>query len=117
MNCICLKTGKQIPVGGADANAYEFQASGVIDMLENLESKFVDELREVQRTEANAAHAYNMEMQSNSDQTAVMATHRCPMENQGTVTSKLSIRTGDDCSRLARYESFLDQGSEGRIRL
>mmetsp|Transcript_9242 Transcript_9242/g.15899 ORF Transcript_9242/g.15899 Transcript_9242/m.15899 type:complete len:662 (+) Transcript_9242:93-2078(+) len=46
-----------------EANAYEFQSSGIIDMLEKLLDKFVDKRTTLQKEEMNAKHAYEMLMQ------------------------------------------------------
>jgi len=43
-----------------EANAYEFQSSGIIDMLEKLLDKFVDKRTTLQKEEMNAKHAYEM---------------------------------------------------------
>merc|ERR1719172_87807 len=52
------------------ANAYEFQSGGVIDMLETLETKFVEELRGLEKDESNTKHQFNLLEQSLTDQTA-----------------------------------------------
>jgi len=46
-----------------DANGYEFQSHGIVDMLSKLTEKFVDERSELEKGEMNAAHAYDMLMQ------------------------------------------------------
>jgi hypothetical protein len=51
-----------------EANAYEFQSNGVIDMLKDLLSKFTEEARALDREEANNAHSFNMLKQSLTDQ-------------------------------------------------
>merc|ERR1719313_1232912 len=45
------------------ANAYEFQSSGIVDMLEKLKDKFEDERTDLEKEESNARHAYEMLMQ------------------------------------------------------
>jgi hypothetical protein len=45
------------------ANAYEFQSGGVVEMLEKLEDKFVDERSDLEKAEVNAKHAFDMLMQ------------------------------------------------------
>eukprot|EP00419_Tripos_fusus_P010736 CAMPEP_0172667812 /NCGR_PEP_ID=MMETSP1074-20121228/8665_1 /TAXON_ID=2916 /ORGANISM="Ceratium fusus, Strain PA161109" /LENGTH=669 /DNA_ID=CAMNT_0013484379 /DNA_START=57 /DNA_END=2066 /DNA_ORIENTATION=+ len=55
------ETGKRQP-GAPEVAAYESQTGGVIEVLENLLVKFKDELKSVEEAEANAAHAYDMEM-------------------------------------------------------
>jgi len=45
------------------ANSYEFQSSGVVEMLEKLLDKFVDERTTLEKEEMNSKHAYDMLMQ------------------------------------------------------
>merc|ERR1719199_907177 len=52
-----------LSVAAPEANAYEFQSSGVVDMLEKLLDKFVDERTALEKEEMNAKHAYDMLMQ------------------------------------------------------
>merc|ERR1719235_1602518 len=56
--------------GRETANAYEFQSGGVIDMLETLETKFVEELRGLEKDESNTKHQFNLLEQSLTDQIA-----------------------------------------------
>jgi len=51
-----------------EANAYEFQSGGVIEMLEKLEDKFTDERSDLEKAETNGKHAYDMLMQDLSAQ-------------------------------------------------
>mmetsp|Transcript_18398 Transcript_18398/g.32943 ORF Transcript_18398/g.32943 Transcript_18398/m.32943 type:complete len:666 (+) Transcript_18398:59-2056(+) len=46
-----------------EANAYEFQSSTIIDMLEKLLDKFIDMRTTLQKEEMNAKHAFEMLMQ------------------------------------------------------
>jgi len=43
-----------------EANAYEFQSGGIIDMLKKLKDEFRGKLAECQKEEMNSEHAYNM---------------------------------------------------------
>merc|ERR1719355_315012 len=52
-----------IDVSAPQANAYEFQSSGVVDMLEKLKDKFEDERTDLEKEESNARHAYEMLIQ------------------------------------------------------
>ena len=45
------------------ANAYEFQSGGIVDMLEKLKDKFEDERTDLEKEESNARHAYEMLIQ------------------------------------------------------
>mmetsp|Transcript_23744 Transcript_23744/g.67916 ORF Transcript_23744/g.67916 Transcript_23744/m.67916 type:complete len:665 (-) Transcript_23744:77-2071(-) len=48
--------------GAPAVAAYEFQSGGVIAVLEKLHKEFKEGLREVERGEANSAHAHDLEM-------------------------------------------------------
>jgi len=50
-------------VTAPEANGYEFQSQGVIDILEKLHDKFVDERTSLEKQEMNAKHAYELLMQ------------------------------------------------------
>merc|ERR1719498_1839359 len=49
-----------LSVSAPEAAGYEFQSGGVVDMLENLKEKFEDELRDLEKEEMNAEHAYEL---------------------------------------------------------
>jgi len=49
-----------LSVSAPEAAGYEFQSGGVVDMLENLKEKFEDELRDLEKDEMNAEHAYEL---------------------------------------------------------
>jgi len=59
-----------------EANAYEFQSGGVIDMLEKLKVKFGDELASLEKEESAAEHAYQMMNQDLADQIEVATDDR-----------------------------------------
>merc|ERR1719265_192268 len=50
-------------VSAPEANAYEFQSQGIIDMLQKLLDKFEDERNTLEKEETNARHAFEMLMQ------------------------------------------------------
>merc|ERR1719329_579723 len=52
-----------LAVSAPEANAYEFQSSGVVEMLEKLLDKFIDERTALEKEEMNSKHAYDMLMQ------------------------------------------------------
>jgi len=52
-----------LAVSAPEANAYEFQSHGIIEMLEKLLDKFVDERTALEKEEMNSKHAYDMLMQ------------------------------------------------------
>jgi len=54
--------GKEVS-SAPEANAYEFQSHGVIEMLEKLLDKFIDERSTLEKEEMNSRHAFDMLMQ------------------------------------------------------
>jgi len=52
-----------LAVSAPEANAYEFQSHGVIEMLEKLLDKFIDERTTLEKEEMNARHAFEMLIQ------------------------------------------------------
>jgi len=52
-----------LAVSAPEANAYEFQAHGIIEVLEKLLDKFIDERTTTEKEEMNTQHAYDMLMQ------------------------------------------------------
>merc|ERR1711865_667643 len=59
-----------LAVSAPEANAYEFQSHGVIEMLEKLLDKFIDERTTLEKEEMNGRHAYDMLMQDLNAQIA-----------------------------------------------
>merc|ERR1719272_2589361 len=59
-----------------EANAYEFQSHGVVQMLEKLLDKFVDERATLEKEEMNSKHAFDMLMQDLKAQVAQASTDR-----------------------------------------
>merc|ERR1719335_190995 len=51
-----------LAVSAPQASAYEFQSGGVVEMLENLMDKFMDEKRELEKDEMGAKHAHDLMM-------------------------------------------------------
>jgi prefoldin subunit 5 len=49
-----------LDVAAPDAAGYEFQSHGVIEMLEKLHDKFIDERTNLEKQETNAKHAHDM---------------------------------------------------------
>merc|ERR1719401_2995780 len=52
-----------LEVSAPEAAGYEFQSHGVIEMLEKLLDKFIDERTKLEKEEMNGKHAYDMLMQ------------------------------------------------------
>jgi cell division septum initiation protein DivIVA len=57
-----------LAVSAPEASGYEFQSHGVIDMLEKLLDKFIDERTAAEKEEMNAKHAFDMLIQDLSAQ-------------------------------------------------
>merc|ERR1719473_374257 len=53
----------QSQAGAPEADAYEFQSEGVINMFDDLEHKMADERADGQKTEMSEKHSYDMLMQ------------------------------------------------------
>jgi len=51
-----------------EANGYEFQSHGIIEMLQKLTDKFVDERTELEKAEMNGKHAFDMLVQDLTSQ-------------------------------------------------
>merc|ERR1719316_2292587 len=56
-----------LSVSAPEANAYEFQSGGIVEMLEKLLDKFRDERSTLEKDELGAKHAYEMIMQDLQD--------------------------------------------------
>merc|ERR1719310_1589085 len=54
------KQDENLAVAAPEANAYEFQAQGVIDMLSKLLGKFEDERKVLEEEETEAVHSFEM---------------------------------------------------------
>merc|ERR1719158_2652817 len=59
-----------LAVSAPEANAYEFQSSGVVEMLEKLLDKFIGERTTLEKEEMNSKHAFDMLMQDLNAQIA-----------------------------------------------
>jgi len=65
-----LQGANDLGIDEPDANGYEFQSGGVIEMLEKLHDKFGDERTNLEKEEMNSKHAYKMLMQDLASQIA-----------------------------------------------
>merc|ERR1719181_1537092 len=59
-----------------EANAYEGQSSGIIEMLNKLLDKFVEERTQLEKEEMNSKHAYDMLLQDLKAQIAQSSNDR-----------------------------------------
>jgi len=65
-----------LAVSAPEANAYESQSGGVIEMLEKLLDKFIEERTTLEKEEMNSKHAYDMLMQDLNAQVGQATTDR-----------------------------------------
>jgi prefoldin subunit 5/histone H3/H4 len=98
----------QDDIAAPEANAYEFQASGIFDMLEKLKDKFQDEKTDLEKEEMNARHAYEMLIQDLKAQISAATADReekaqekasklqGAAEDKGTLADTTATRDSDD---------------------
>jgi prefoldin subunit 5 len=60
INAFLQQSPEFLAMGAPEANAYEFQSGGVVEMLDKLLDKFVEERNQLEKEEMNAKHAYDM---------------------------------------------------------
>jgi len=60
-------TADPLGVSAPEANAYEFQSGGIVEMLKRLQGEFVDKKGECEKEEMNSKHAFDMIEQDLSD--------------------------------------------------
>merc|ERR1719333_1261098 len=65
-----------LAVSAPEANAYEFQSHGIIEMLEKLLDKFIDERTTLEKEEMNSQHAFDMLTQDLTAQTGQATTDK-----------------------------------------
>jgi len=65
-----------LAVSAPEANAYESQSGGIIEMLEKLLDKFIEERTTLEKEEMNSKHAYDMLMQDLNAQVGQATTDR-----------------------------------------
>merc|ERR1719272_1914661 len=80
-----------------EANAYEFQSHGVVEMLEKLEDKFIDERGTLEKEEMNSRHAFDMLIQDLKAQVAQANTDR---GEKATAKAKTMQAKADDTGDL-----------------
>merc|ERR1719428_680513 len=86
------KDAESLAVSAPQANAYEFQSQGIIDMLQKLLDKFDKERGTIEKEEVNAAHAYDMLMQDLGNSIEDATEQR---ENKATAKAK-ALQAGAD---------------------
>merc|ERR1719473_2140099 len=63
-----VATPAGLDVSSPEANAYEFQSNGIIEMLEKLLDKFMDERTTLEKDEVSSKHAFDLLIQDLNDQ-------------------------------------------------
>jgi len=83
-----------LAVSAPEANAYENQSGGVIEMLEKLLDKFIQERTNLEKEEMNSKHAYDMLMQDLKAQIAQSTSDRDEKSEfkAGTLQSKADAK-------------------------
>merc|ERR1719174_1124621 len=79
-----------LDVAAPEANAYEFQSHGIIEMLEKLLDKFIDERTTLEKEEMNARHAFEMLVQDLKAQ--IDAAEQDVTEKSATKAKKLQAK-------------------------
>jgi len=99
---------KQDPmsVSAPEANAYEFQSGGVVDMLQKLKDKFQDERSTLEKEEMDAKHAYEMMIQDLTDEVERATSERGrKTKTLGTRKEDLATAQGDLADTTAVMEA------------
>jgi len=97
-----------------EANAYEFQSGGIIDMLENLKDKFRKEKGDLEKEEMNSKHASQMMLQDlgdsieqNKDETAEKSALKSKKDERAAADTKELQATVADRDEDSKYLSDL----------
>jgi len=92
-------------IGGPEAHGYEFQSGGVIDMLQKLKEKFVEERSEMEKEESNKRHAYEMLLQ---DKQSEVEGHKTSRTNFQTTSGKKRQAAADQSGELTDTKNTLE---------
>merc|ERR1719247_4007096 len=84
--------------GAPEANAYESQGGGIIDMLKNLQDDFRKKLKECEKIEMNSQHAHNMVVQ---DLTDSISSANSDIEEKTAEKEKKTEKIAEDKAMLA----------------
>merc|ERR1719274_565403 len=117
-----LETGTPAPpselsVTAPEANAYEFQSAGIVEMLEKLKDKFEDLRGELEKEEMDAKHAYQMLMQQLQDTIEKLKkqlgrkTERKTQREEDAATAKGELK--DTTTARDEYQKYLDDTVAG----
>eukprot|EP00445_Apocalathium_hangoei_P001388 CAMPEP_0203847336 /NCGR_PEP_ID=MMETSP0359-20131031/4954_1 /ASSEMBLY_ACC=CAM_ASM_000338 /TAXON_ID=268821 /ORGANISM="Scrippsiella Hangoei, Strain SHTV-5" /LENGTH=721 /DNA_ID=CAMNT_0050762783 /DNA_START=78 /DNA_END=2243 /DNA_ORIENTATION=- len=99
--------GMEDPLGGMDyqapeANGYEYQSGGIIEMLKKLQDDFRGKLGETQKEEMNSQHAFNMIVMDLTD--SVENKNRAIEEKTAEKASKTEQKAADEKSLQATID-------------
>merc|ERR1719262_218406 len=81
-----------------EANAYEFQSGGIVDMLKKLQDDFRKQAKQCDKEEMNSKHAYDMVMQ---DLTSSISQASADIEAKSAEKEKKSSQIAEDKGLLA----------------
>jgi len=98
-----------LAVSAPEAYGYEFQSQGVVDMLEKLLDKFIEERTSIEKKEMNAKHAYDMIMQ---DLTAEIAQATADRDDKAETKAKTLQRKAEAKADLADTTATRDADQE-----
>jgi hypothetical protein len=100
-----------LAISAPEANAYEFQSQGIIDMLNKLLDKFIDERTTLEKTESDSVHAFQMLSQDLNN--AITHSKAARAEKAATKAKKLQAKADaegsltDTTTTLADDEKYL----------
>merc|ERR1719514_15429 len=81
-----------------EANAYEFQSGGIIEMLKKLRDEFRTKLANCQKEEMNSKHAYDMVVQDLVDS---IENSEASIEEKKTTQARKQEKVAQDKKELA----------------
>jgi len=105
-------TGKQDPqlfYEAPEANAYESQSGGILAMLQELDTKFLAEMTDLEKQEMNALHAYQRLVQSFKEQTE-LAEQEISQKEKRIAQSKADLAQAK--ADLTEEETLKDKNEE-----
>jgi prefoldin subunit 5 len=117
------ESDENLAVAAPEANAYEFQAQGIVDMLTKLAGKFEDERTDLEKAETNARNAFEMlaqDLKAQTDQAKRTRTEKSESnskakqsaaEAKGDLQDTTATRD-DDTKYLADLEATCAQKSD-----
>merc|ERR1719254_220210 len=81
-----------------EANAYEFQSGGIVEMLKKLKDQFREKLADCQKEEMNSKHAYDMVVQDLVDS---IENSNKSIEEKKVTKARKEEKTAEDKKQLA----------------